>query len=80
MNVTNYTIKFAKIWNASSTRDEAHARINKELHPDLTYKTMMGKVNYMRTRGVELVKLHRDSVDWAKVCSVVNQTTTTETS
>ena len=79
MNNTKYTIKFASIWNTSSTRDEAHEKIVTRLDENMAYKTMMNKVKYMRMRGVEMQDLHRDSVDWEAVRLEVNASTTAET-
>jgi hypothetical protein len=73
MNTTAYAIRFAKIWNTAEDRRHAHRNISEELDSDMTYKHMMGKVKYMRMRGVDLCDLHPAyGVDWEEVRSKIN--------
>jgi len=72
MTNTEFNIKFAQIWQNAETRQDAFERIRKSgLAPEMTYKAMISRVNYMRTKGVDLKALHRDTIDWSKVIASI---------
>jgi len=69
MDRTEYTIKLVKIWNASSTRQDAHDRVVETLDESLTYKEMMAKISYIRDkRGIKLRDIPRSpGTNWEAV-------------
>ena len=61
---TEYYTTFIKIWQSADNREGAHATMQEQLDPELSYKKMISKYHYVQKRGVILKKLERDIVDW----------------
>lgn len=69
-NATDYNIQFVNIWQKASSRQEAYQLIKERLDPDVTYKKVVAKADYMRNkRNVPLKELKRSSTDWDAVKS-----------
>jgi len=72
VRTTDYYIKFGTIYNASTSRQEAHRVVNERLDSELTYKQFMSRVKYLKNvKGLPLKDLSPTAIDWSAVSAAL---------
>ena len=67
MSATEFYSRFIEIWQNSETRQEVVSKVNAQLDPSLTYKQVLGKAKYAKSRGIPLKELQYDTANWSQL-------------
>ena len=70
MSATEFYSRFIEIWQNSETRQEVVFKVNAQLDPSLTYKQVLSKAKYAKTRGIPLKELRYETTNWSQLRSM----------